>query len=114
MKQEIEIIRGTTNQIQIHVTDRSNGEPYTLADGEKIVFGVKKRPEHDECVLKKIITELTDGVCTVEIKPEDTESLPFGKYSFDVGLLSGKDYYSVIPPSVFHVRENITKRGDGA
>ena len=113
MKQDIEIVRGRSETLAITVTD-DDGELYTLADGEKIVFGVKKKPEDDECVLKKIITALTDGVCTVEIKPEDTESLPYGKYFYDVGLLSGDNYFTVIPSSVFHVRKNITKRGDGA
>lgn len=112
MKQDIEIIRGTSNTIHIRVTDAS-GANYTLASGEKIIFGVKKRPEHDECVLKKIITEITGGVCTVEINPEDTESLPFGKYFYDAGLLSGGDYYNVVPYSEFYIKPNITNRGDG-
>lgn len=111
MNQEIEMIRGTSEKIQIHVFD-ADGEPYTLASGEKLVFGVKKKPDYEECVLKKVITECTDGVCTVNIAPKDTEGLAYGKYFYDVGLLSGDNYFSVIPPNAFNLIANITKRGD--
>lgn len=113
MKQNIEIIRGTSNTIQIRVTN-ADGDPLTLAGSEKIIFGVKKKPWNDECVLKKVMTEIENGICTVEIKPEDTEALEFGKYFYDVGMLSGDNYFNIIPSSVFHVMHNITDRGDGA
>lgn len=38
MKQDIEIIRGTTNTFNIEVKD-TDGAAYTLASGEKLVFG---------------------------------------------------------------------------
>ena len=113
MKQDIEIIRGTSNTLNIAVTD-ANGEPLTLSDGEVIIFGVKKRTEHEKCLIKKIITKVTDGVCSVEISPADTESMDFGKYSYDVGLKSGNDYFNIIPCSEFRVCDNVTGRGDSA
>ena len=113
MKQDIEIIRGTSNTFEVEVTD-ANGEPYTLASGESIIFGVKKRATHMDYVLKKVVTESTDGVCTVILAPEDTASLPFGKYFFDVGLQSGAAFYNIIGCSEFIISENITKWGDGS
>lgn len=113
MKQDISIIRGTSKAFRIRVTD-ANGELLALAAGEKIIFGVKKRPEHEECLIKKAVTEITDGVCTVQIDPADTEALAFGNYSYDVGLLSGDDYFNIIPCSQFHICKNITERGDGS
>lgn len=117
MKQDIEIVRGTSNTFDIEVTD-ANGDPYTLADGEQIIFGVKKKPEHGECLIKKVSTACTDGVCTIEIDPEDTLELPFGKYFYDVGLRSGSDFFQIIGCEKFklpefHILPNITKWGDG-
>lgn len=113
MKNDIEIIRGTTNKVVVHLKD-SNGNPYTPASGEKLVFGIKKKPHHEECVLKKVLSGGTNSYFTFQFDPEETENLEYGKYFYDVGLRSGNAYYSVIPPSVFNIVANITKRGDGA
>jgi len=120
MKHDIEIVRGTSEIFKIAVADE-NGNSYALASGEKLVFGVKKKPTQDDsqCVLKKIITAASDnGLYEVKFDPADTASLPFGKYFYDVGLLSGNDYFPVIACEdgrlpVFHIKPNITKRGDG-
>lgn len=111
MKQDIEIIRGTTNTFAVTVKDKSTGNLYEMAEGEIIRFGVKKKPEHEDYVLLKEFTTMTDGVCEIRIAPDDTASLPFGKYFYDVGLQSGADYFPVIKPSVFHIKANITKKG---
>lgn len=114
-RQDVEIIRGTTNTLEVVVTD-ADGNLYTPGADEVIIFGVKKRPEHEECVLMKKIrgSECAEGICTIELSPADTARLPFGKYIYDVGLRSGDDYHNIIPPSAFHIEANVTEWGDGA
>jgi hypothetical protein len=107
---KIEVVRGTTCSFAIALVDEEKN-PYNLADGEVLRFGIKKRPEHDECIFEKEITKSTDGVCTVQIERTDTENLPFGKYFFDVGLQSGNMYYPVIEIGEFRIMPNITRWG---
>lgn len=111
MAQRIEIVRGTTKTLAITVTD-SNNELYTLADGEKVVFGVKRKPEDENPVILKSVASGENGVYAVTLAPTDTENLPFGKYFYDAGVLSGSNYHNIIEPSPFHILPNATKRGD--
>lgn len=113
MRQKIEIVRGTTNTLALSVTD-ADGNAYTLADGELLIFGVKEKPEDEELLIQKTITDCTDGVAMVELSPDDTIGLKYGRYIYDVGLESGEDYHNIIPASPFVIQPNITKRGDGS
>lgn len=110
MKHDIEIIRGTTNLFAISIT--ADGEPYVPVDGDKIMFGVKKRPHHTDCVLLKKESTVIEGVCYISLYPEDTIDLPCGKYFFDVGVESDGDFFNVIPCSAFIIKPNVTKKGD--
>ena len=111
MAQKIEIVRGTTNTINIAVKD-SDGNAHMLGSGEVIVFGVKKNYKDDECLNLKTITSLVNGVGQLTLDPDDTAELACGKYAYDVGLKSGANYYNVIEASDFIVSANITTWGD--
>lgn len=111
MAQKIEVVRGTTNTINIAVRD-SDGNAHMLGAGEVIVFGVKKNYEDEECLILKTITSLVNGVGKLTLAPDDTAELACRKYVYDVGLKSGANYYSVIEASDFVVSANITKWGD--
>lgn len=114
MSKTINIIRGTTNSIDIALTDES-GATYLLQDGEVLRFGVKVRAEYEQYKLLKELTaadlnEAGDAYSLVLV-PADTEDLSFMTYCYDVGLQSGNDYYNVIPCSDFKVNHNITSWG---
>lgn len=114
MVQCIDIVRGTTLPMALEVTD-ANGTAYTLASGEKILFGVKKKATDEAAVfIKEAAAADTDGQYTITIDPEDTMDLEPGRYCYDVGLESGGDYYNIIEPSGFNILPNVTKRGDSA
>lgn len=114
MGKNVEIIRGTSNQFDITISDVKQNL-YILSSDEKILFGVKRKPTDAEYVFLKTVlaSDGTDGVYPVMIDPADTEGLAFGKYWYDAGLESGEDYHNIIEPSVFEIKPNITKRGDG-
>lgn len=109
---DIKMIRGTSRTFEISVTD-ADGNPYTLQDGERVIFGVKKQTTDEELLVCKVVTECTDGVCRVELDPVDTVDLALGRYYYDVGLESGEDYYIIVETSVFNLAANVTKWGDG-
>lgn len=108
---KIEIIRGTTNAFNITVLD-ANDNPYILADGEELLFGVKKKHEDESHVILKAITSGENGVYIVELEPEDTVNLDIGNYVFDVNLETGEDFYNVIESSPFFIKANVTRWGD--
>ena len=113
MKRDIEIIRGTTNKFSILVHN-AYGEPYNLAGGDKIYFGVKKNRANAEYVILKECTSMKEGVCEFTLSPDDTINLDFGRYLYDVGLETGNDYYNIIEASTLLINTNITRAGDGA
>lgn len=112
MAKDIKMVRGTSRTFEISVTD-ADGNPYTLKAGEKLIFGVKRQTADEELLVCKVVTECTDGVCKVELDPEDTAELAVGKYYYDVGLQTGVDYYIIVELSIFTISANITKWGDG-
>ena len=113
MAQIIEIVRGSSKTLAVTVTDADNAL-YTLASGEVLVFGVKKKPDDDTLLIKKTATSGKNGVYNFSIAPSDTAELPHGKYMYDVGLQAGGAYHSIIEPNPFVIQPNVTKWGDGS
>lgn len=110
MIQKIEIVRCTSNAFQIYVAD-ANGSPYKLGDDEKIVMGVKAKATDKELLITKTATVDDVGVFRITLCPEDTENLAAGRYSYDVGLDDGTDFYNIVEPSPFVIIQNVTCRG---
>lgn len=110
MTQKIEIIRGTSNTMRLTVED-SGGNLYNLGSNEKIVFGVKQRPEDPGRVITKTASILGEGLFEVCLCPEDTGGLAPGKYVYDVGLDNGTDFFNVIEYSPFILIPNVTEKG---
>lgn len=110
MAKTISLIRGTTNMLNITVTDAA-GNLYTMGNGAFIKFGVKQKPEDEECLIYKEITTGNNGKHTVVLSPDDTIGLAYGRYVYDVGLQSGEHYFNIIPSNAFVVLPNVTKWG---
>lgn len=113
---DLYIIRGTTNVFSLMIEDE-NGEPYTLKNGEKIVFGVKMNSENSDYDICKIITdsEVANGAYNINLSPEDTAKLQVARYYYDVGIETPSgDYYMIICCSEFNICEAITQKGSTA
>lgn len=65
------------------ITIYKNGEEYTPTEGEVIKFNMKRSISDEFCAVNKIIPNDT---LILELKPEDTKKLKFGKYIFEVEL----------------------------
>ena len=108
---DISIVRGTTNTLNVTLKDPDGGA-YVLADGEVLRFGVKCSHADREYLIRKDLTsaDYKNGVYPVTLRPEDTASLPCCGYCYDVGVQSGEDYYNVIECSTLTVARNITSK----
>ena len=110
MQNRLEIVRGTTNTIRLEVVD-VNGTAYNLDANARIIFGVKEKVEDTELVFQQTAEVVGEGIFEVKIVPENTEGLKCGKYSYDVGLQRGEDYFNIIEPSTLVITPNVTFRG---
>ena len=111
MTKKIEIVRGTSQTIEIEVMDEE-GNSYTLAEGERLLFGVKRDIKDANFVIFKQVARTENGVYTLDIEPADTLGLEIGRYVYDVGLEKGTKYFPVIKVSPFVIEPNVTKWGD--
>lgn len=113
MRQPVAIIRGTTHILNINLS-ASSEESYVLSEGEILRFGVKRFPTDSTYLIEKELTganyDDVAGVYVLIISPSETETLPFGRYYYDVGLQNGASYFNVIECSEFDIRYNITQR----
>lgn len=73
----ISLSRG--NNAIIDVTILKDGEPYTLATGEKIMFHVKRKDNFNNIIISKESTENS-----FYIAPSDTAQLGLGGYVYSV------------------------------
>lgn len=78
----ISLTRGDTFKAKVTITD-NEGAAYTPNEGDKIRFAMKKNYDDEEPLL--LINIPIDTMILV-ITPEDTKSLEFGKYVYDVEL----------------------------
>lgn len=117
MKNDIEIVRGTTNVFNLTITD-FNGEPFSLtATGQKLIFGIKREVDDTDYIVLKTIAEYNsedyDGVYnfSFRVEAQDTMNLPFGRYIYDISMQYGNAFYNIIEPSEFKISKNVTKWG---
>lgn len=101
----IRLTRGDTARFVLSVVYSSDGEEYTIAEDDIVELTIRKNVRSDEALVHKKIV----GSNIFHIEPSDTESLPFGRYVYDVQIENGDgDIYTIIEPSVFEVMKEVT------
>lgn len=96
---------------------RGDCEPFTItltgedvpADGEKVLFSVKKTQFDENTVIKKIL-EVSDSQIVIQLNNADTRKLAFGNYFWDIRFpdyYGENEPYTPMSPAVFTVAEVI-------
>lgn len=88
----IKMTRGDTPSFKIEVTiQNKNGDAveYIPKEGDVIIFAVKKNPTDEEYALLK---EIPIDTLSLNFLEEDTKSLDFDTYTYEISLNSG-DYH---------------------
>lgn len=98
----LKMTRGDSERIAVSLTG------YTLQEGDVVEFTVRQTIYSDKPVLYKKITEFSDNTAYINILPEDTEHLRFGKYVYDVQLTFNGAVKTIIKPSTFTIGEEVT------
>lgn len=100
----IEIPRGDTCNLHIDVLD-TDGNPYTLAEGDILRFTVRKSTSHKDT--NPILFQST-GV-DVKLTAEVTESLKEGNYVYDVELTQADGTVTtIIGPDTITITPEVT------
>lgn len=90
IRNRISITRGDSAQITLTIRDRVTGKLFVPGPDDRLTFTVK-RELSDEAPL--VVKTLDNGIvrreqeCILLLVPEDTASLPFGTYRYDVELV---------------------------
>lgn len=104
----LSMIRGDSESITVSLTDEQ-GSSTPLIDGDTIYFTVKTTVHTTSKILQKVVTLFEDGVAYIEITPEDTKSLIFRDYVYDVQLTRADGtIMTIIPPSKFTIKGEVT------
>lgn len=81
---------------------------YELQPGDKLEMTVRLYVG-GRVLLHKEITEFEDNAANIPIWPEDTQSLNFGKYVYDLQLtFAGGTVKTIVKPSRFTVAQEVT------
>lgn len=100
---DMSMIRGDTERLKIGCKN------YNFQDGDVIEFTVRKTATSPKKVIYKKIETFDDGKAILDILHDDTTSLTFGDYVYDVQLtLSGGTIKTIIPYSPFTLKFEVT------
>lgn len=99
----ISITRGDSAVFSLSIK-KADGEPYEIVEGDTVIFTVKKSTFDKDIITQKTVV---NGVIT--INPDDTKSLEYGTYYYDVELTQSDGFVStVISPHKFIVEQEVT------
>ncbi len=106
---KIRMIRGDSEAMTVILRDADhNSIPFE--DGDTVYFTVKENSHTAEkLVWKKIQSFSNEGIAHIDIDPEDTKDLNYGRYVYDVQV-TFKDgtVKTIIPMSSFTIEDEVT------
>lgn len=104
--QHITMIRGDSETLSINCT--RNGEPY-MEVGDTVYLTVKKNGRTEKKLFQKTVIVSDRDRVIISIDPEDTKSLEYAKYKYDIQLTKEDGTVkTIVPSSYFEVKEEIT------
>lgn len=104
----IAMIRGDTETIKVSCKD-AQGVDVPLEDGDTLYFTVKTSVNKEEKEMQKVITEFPDGIAYINILPDDTKSMSFRSYVYDIQLnRADGTVKTIVPESKFTIKGEVT------
>jgi len=100
--QNIELTRGDTGFFTIALKD-NQGADYTPQQGDILRFAMSKNYGGETLILKSIPI----NTCILEIQPQDTANLSFGKYVYDIEFSNAAGHVSTIILGNFTITKEV-------
>ena len=105
---EMQLVRGDSAAIVIRCPD----EPFVA--GDKIEFSIRRKAKTERVVHITVLDfeEDDDGAAYIEIHPDHTSELEFGRYVYDIQLTKASGWVTtLIETSPFVLKEEVTYDG---
>ena len=105
---KIYLTRGDSADISVNLTDLE-GEPYEIQPGDVVYFRMKERATKEPSrILIERTADISGNEIVISLNEADTEHLPFGKYHYEIELVTEDDkHYTVIVDTEFEVGKEI-------
>lgn len=99
----IYLTRGDTCILDVDITD-ADGNPYTMAASDKLIFTVRRMFGKGEILISKEVS-----APVIELSTDDTKDLSFGEYRYDVYLYNSGTHNldTFIARKIFEVGEEV-------
>lgn len=94
---DMETIRGNTASFAFKFTNKTNNLSM-FSDGDTVYFTIR-RNVGSPVLLQKTCTSFPDGVCTIEVTPEETQALEEGNYIYDLVLYRADGTVDTLNPN---------------
>lgn len=107
---DIYITRGDSETINVSLFDQTDDTQRPFLSGDTVYFTVKTSTQTTNKIFQYAITEFNeDGEALVHITPQDTKSLKYHEYVYDVQMVKENGAVTtIITPSKFIVEEEVT------
>ena len=102
----IHLTRGDTARFSLgRIVNTVTNTNYTPTAEDTVTMTIKKTVlQADPCVQL-----IVPGGEVLHIKPEDTKSMAFGKYVYDIQItMADGDVYTIVPPATFDLLKEVT------
>lgn len=100
----IYLTRGDNAQMTINIIDK-DGNPRPIYEDDSVILTVRKSASDTEKMLEKVTHNQM-----IDFLPEDTNQLQFGRYIYDIELITfGGKHYTIIPPSCFEIGVEVSR-----
>lgn len=101
----IKLTRGDTARLTVSAINETTNDSYIFDEKDTLVITIKKSTKDTSPLIQKTI--IGSNIFTIE--PNDTSSLSFGSYKYDVELRTdGGDVFTIIGPTTFEILHEVT------
>ena len=105
----ISLVRGDTAIFDVplvRVDEEGHETPYTPQEGEVLRFAMSTKygSNRDEVLILK---DIPINTLALQINPEDTKQLPFGKYKYDIEFTDIAGNVTTVLEAVFTVAKEV-------
>lgn len=99
------LTRGDTGIFTVTLL-QENGEEYEPQEGSSMRFALSKKygSTSGECL---IVKDIPTSTMTLELEPEDTKSLPFGDYLYDIEFTDYLGRVSTVIMAKFKITKEV-------